>query len=523
MIFSCHSPPATRVHGGSMRSSVSTCLYVSLIVLLAGIPSFSATKFKDIPDDHWASRSVYNMVRLGVTRGYPDGTFRGDEKISRYQLMVYMSNLEIAMEKMMDEKMANAPGSEDSGTGATLNRVVEELKAEVDSLRASLIEYQQAQGVTVTGRRAEKNSGIMWGQWLVTGDYTFRANSYRVSGDEITTDYISQRARLTIGKIGPDAGALFELDTGYVNPSYQGLAANVTSTMLAVEAWAQTGTFWEGTLRVDASGGPGDIELNDYPANGVVTRCGTIVYRPGNAVKASWKFFDIEISERYEKRAGNVDRATGMLGYTMDLGAWNLGTFSLAMGGESYSIADAECPTNSRRSLAEARFTPFPALTVYGKGAWMYARATEEFEYFSESGFTYVLERTDTLFRGQVDRISQGFYSDNVADEVAATDIMGRRILPSFEVAGGSVTQYFLGRTLFLSAQNSVATCMLNDRDAMHLYQENTAQFEGGWYISSSVALTILGRNSEYQLYNDPQELDLLVDHIISGQFSIQF
>ncbi len=47
-------------------------------------------KFSDVPDDHWAARSIYNVVRLGVTRGYPDGTFRGNLTINRYELMVFL-------------------------------------------------------------------------------------------------------------------------------------------------------------------------------------------------------------------------------------------------------------------------------------------------------------------------------------------------------------------------------------------------------------------------------------------------
>ena len=55
-----------------------------LLVILFAVPSFSAT-FKDMPKDHWAADSVYGLVKMGVTNGYPDGTFRGSKTISRYE------------------------------------------------------------------------------------------------------------------------------------------------------------------------------------------------------------------------------------------------------------------------------------------------------------------------------------------------------------------------------------------------------------------------------------------------------
>lgn len=42
-------------------------------------------KFKDVPDAHWAEGAVYEMSRLGVLQGYPDGTFQGSRNITRYE------------------------------------------------------------------------------------------------------------------------------------------------------------------------------------------------------------------------------------------------------------------------------------------------------------------------------------------------------------------------------------------------------------------------------------------------------
>lgn len=70
---------------------------LSLVLVSSLLFSFSSLaadkKFKDLPAKHWASKSVYDLVQLGVTSGYPDGTFRGNNKISRYEAAVMISKL----------------------------------------------------------------------------------------------------------------------------------------------------------------------------------------------------------------------------------------------------------------------------------------------------------------------------------------------------------------------------------------------------------------------------------------------
>ena len=47
--------------------------------------------FKDVPASHWASEAVYDLVKRGVTKGFPDGTFRGKKRITRYEIAVMLS------------------------------------------------------------------------------------------------------------------------------------------------------------------------------------------------------------------------------------------------------------------------------------------------------------------------------------------------------------------------------------------------------------------------------------------------
>ena len=64
-----------------MRKTIAIILFV-MAVSAAGAQEAKTVKMKDVPDEHWAASAVYDLIKLGVTRGYPDGTFRGNRPIT---------------------------------------------------------------------------------------------------------------------------------------------------------------------------------------------------------------------------------------------------------------------------------------------------------------------------------------------------------------------------------------------------------------------------------------------------------
>ncbi|OGC03750.1 hypothetical protein A2276_07835 [candidate division WOR-1 bacterium RIFOXYA12_FULL_43_27] len=64
-------------------------------LLAAGAYSSSADDrlFRDMQEKHWAEEQVYSLVKLGLTNGFPDGTFRGEEKVTRYELAGFLSKI----------------------------------------------------------------------------------------------------------------------------------------------------------------------------------------------------------------------------------------------------------------------------------------------------------------------------------------------------------------------------------------------------------------------------------------------
>ena len=48
--------------------------------------------FPDVPNDHWANNAVETLHGNGYVQGYPDGTFKGDKLMTRYEYAEMLFN-----------------------------------------------------------------------------------------------------------------------------------------------------------------------------------------------------------------------------------------------------------------------------------------------------------------------------------------------------------------------------------------------------------------------------------------------
>jgi len=68
----------------------------ALVLVLALVASLIlAQAFSDVPVNHWAYEAVTQLAKLGIISGMPDGTFQGNNPMTRYQVAV-------ALKKMLD-------------------------------------------------------------------------------------------------------------------------------------------------------------------------------------------------------------------------------------------------------------------------------------------------------------------------------------------------------------------------------------------------------------------------------------
>jgi predicted nucleic acid-binding Zn-ribbon protein len=123
-----------------------------LVIMLAGLLTvlsmgFGAAQFSDVPAGHWAQEAVEAITARGIIVGFPDGTFRGNENLTRYQaaLIIYrlLQQLEAEKGKGPTTEAVTAMTEEEK---AALQNAIQELAAELAALgvRVSALEDNAA-------------------------------------------------------------------------------------------------------------------------------------------------------------------------------------------------------------------------------------------------------------------------------------------------------------------------------------------------------------------------------------------
>jgi hypothetical protein len=73
------------------RSVVAVALAcAALTVLPARAP---ATPLADVPASHWAYAAIQTLAADGLIDGYPDGSFKGDRPLTRYEMAAIVARV----------------------------------------------------------------------------------------------------------------------------------------------------------------------------------------------------------------------------------------------------------------------------------------------------------------------------------------------------------------------------------------------------------------------------------------------
>ena len=72
---------------------ITSMVVLSLVFVILCSFSVSAVELKDVPQDHWAYNSVNKLIEKGYLSLYEDGTFKGNNKVSRYELAVLIARI----------------------------------------------------------------------------------------------------------------------------------------------------------------------------------------------------------------------------------------------------------------------------------------------------------------------------------------------------------------------------------------------------------------------------------------------
>ena len=157
----------------------------AVAALAAGASAYAANPFSDVSTSDWAYQAVADLSEQGIVEGYPDGTFKGQTNITRYEMAQIIARM------MAKEDQYNAEQR------ATIDKLAAEYADELDSL-----------GVRVSNLE-KKVGNISW-----SGDARMRYQSKDNSAEDAWTG----RVRINMkGQVNEDTTVNARLSTDNVN------------------------------------------------------------------------------------------------------------------------------------------------------------------------------------------------------------------------------------------------------------------------------------------------------------------
>jgi hypothetical protein len=269
-------------------------LFVAFCAAIAFVSSASAQDtFKDVPEDHWAASAVYELIKLGVTRGYPDGTFRGNNKITRYETAMFIS------------KLAKVIGTED-------------LKADIMALKNEVAALKVKPEVKEDG-------------FSISGGYMGRWNFGNLLAEEgsVRGTLANYRLMLSANRdLGQGANVKINLDTmdnGFMNDGSSVMGDPLAANLLDIESNVELDLMalgLENPVNVKATYGPGPKQHLSNQGGVLPSELGVTYIRPRTSATASSNLFGADVSGGYVALGRDANeklsasKITTSLGYT---------------------------------------------------------------------------------------------------------------------------------------------------------------------------------------------------------------
>ena len=269
----------------------------AVAALTAGVSAYAANPFSDVTPDDWAFQAVSDLSAQGVVEGYPDGSFKGERNMTRYELAQIIARLMAKEDQLNAEQQATLDklAGEYADELANLGVRVANLEKKVGNISWSgdaRMQYQHALGENTkyedswNGRMRINVEGQVNDQVTVNGRFV---NEMDFKGGDDSSKTTMDRINV---KWTPN-------DATYVTIGRQGVALDVT------------GTFWD--------------EDGQYDGVTAGWDNGKVGIDAGYGYFANTPWTDNNHSVAYEKKADSENwfaKLTGHIGETADVSAF---------------------------------------------------------------------------------------------------------------------------------------------------------------------------------------------------------
>ena len=190
----------------------------AVAALAAGASAYAANPFSDVSTSDWAYQAISDLSDRGMIEGYPDGTFKGQQNITRYEVAQIIARLMAKEDQMRAEdraivdRLASEYGAELQNLGVRVGNL-EKKVGNIVWTGDARVRYQKTNGgddafngrIRINARATVNDTTYVHGRLAATGDFK--------NGDDANVKMDRLYVHHQFGKVGATLGR-YELDLG---------------------------------------------------------------------------------------------------------------------------------------------------------------------------------------------------------------------------------------------------------------------------------------------------------------------
>ncbi|MDU1056544.1 S-layer homology domain-containing protein [Negativicoccus succinicivorans] len=294
-----------------MNKKLATVLAATCV--LGATTAFAAPNpFSDVTPNDWAYQAVSQLAAEGVVEGYPDGTFKGQQNMTRYEMAQMVARALVKQDQLNAEQQAQ------------LNRLADEFANELNSLGVRVSNLEDRVGnVKLTG-----DARVRWVDNGTDDNFDMRA---RIQANAKVADNTTVTARISSDNFGfdsKDQDPKLNLDRLYVDHQLSdGLhltAGRYGETFGATGYWYDDAfdgvrLQYKATDAVNASVGYGYAKGMDLNAAPQVTELKSDLKAAQNALAQAQKEYDAAVADGDQFAIYEANMMLGVRTHDVDL------------------------------------------------------------------------------------------------------------------------------------------------------------------------------------------------------------
>ena len=208
----------------------------AVAALTAGVSAYAANPFSDVTPSDWAYQAVVDLSEQGVVEGYPDGTFKGERNITRYEMAQIIARM-LAKEDQLNAEQR-----------ATLDKLAGEYADELANLGVRVSNLEKK-----VGNLYWSGDARMRYQDKATGDDSWNGRMrINVKGQVNDSTYVQGRLNATMDFKESEDDSDVQFDQLFANHDF-GKAATVRLGRIPVAFGDQGGWLYGDSYGVDGA------------------------------------------------------------------------------------------------------------------------------------------------------------------------------------------------------------------------------------------------------------------------------